>query len=80
MKSHELAKLLLSGPNLPIATHANNADYFSFGDERTHGRLKVAIVNHYSGPHLGIGNYWKKNLNSPNWMIEEMISGSVREE
>jgi hypothetical protein len=69
MTSHELADRLLAMPNLPIATHANNHDYFSVADKQTHGELKVALCKHYTGDYVMIGNMYRKDLNYPNWYL-----------
>ena len=80
MKSHELAKLLLSFPDLPVATEANNHEYFSVGDGTSHGQLRIAICHHYSGDHLLIGNISRRMLNEPNWYVKEMLHGEAPNE
>lgn len=80
MNSHDLARILLDGPNLPIATHTNNHTYASKADACSHGRLKVGVLKHYGGDHIVIGNISKRNINSPNWYVTEMIEGEAPEE
>jgi hypothetical protein len=78
MKSHDLAKILLENPNLPIATFANNHDYAS-GSTKWDD-LKIGFFKHYSGKHIIVGNISKKNINGPNGYITEMIHGDVPDE
>lgn len=80
MKSHDLAKLLLTLPNLPVATHAHNHTYSSHGDAGSHGKLKVGLLKHYSGDHIVIGDISKLNINKPNWYVTEMFHGNAPEE
>lgn len=75
MLSHELARILLENPNLPIATHANNHTYMSENDKYTHGMLKVGILETYKGKHIVIGNFGSLNINKPNWYVSELIRG-----
>lgn len=77
ISSHELAKILLAQPNMPVATHANNHTYAGHGDRDSHGPLKVGILHHYSGQHIVIGNISKKQINPPNWYVVDMIHGSA---
>ena len=44
MTTHELARLLLALPDLPVATYAHNHMYMSGIDECTHGPLKVGLL------------------------------------
>lgn len=74
--SHALAKLLLSLPDLPVATHANNHTFAEVSD----GKVSVGLLRHYSGQHIVIGNISKRNLNKPNWYITEMYLGDAPEE
>lgn len=75
--SHELAKLLLSLPDMPIATHANNHTFIS----STVGcGFKIGRLETHDGPHIVIGNISKLNINKPNWYISEMYLGKVPEE
>jgi hypothetical protein len=80
MNSHELAKILLANPDLPIATHANNHTYMSSTDRTSHGPLKVGFLESYGGRHVAIGNISKMNINKPNWYVSEMINGDIQEE
>ena len=80
MNSHELADILLDLPDLPIATHALNYTYASYGDSFSHGSLKIGLLKHYSGDHIIIGDISKRNLNKPNWYITEMFYGDAPEE
>lgn len=71
MSSHDLARLLLTLPDLPVATHANNHSYCSYGDRDSHGPLRVGKLHHYRGEHLIIGNFYKLDINAPNWFVAE---------
>ncbi len=63
MTSHELARLLLTGPDLPVATHANNHTYNSEDHSDSHGKLKVDVyVSNYGTKSVCIGNQYKKDL------------------
>lgn len=66
INSHDLARKLLELPNLPISVSANNHEAFS-----TQDTFKVGLANHYSGLFIIIGNMESKDLNMPNWYIEE---------
>ena len=79
MNSHELARLLLTFPDLPVATHAMNNTYASYGNRISHGPLKIGLMHHYSGDHIVIGDISKKQLNPPNWYIKEMLVGDAPE-
>ena len=81
MKSHELARILLEQPNLPVATHANNHTYSSEQYSDYNSKLKVGILEHGNGPqHIVIGNLSKRNLNKPNYYVSQMILGDAPEE
>jgi len=80
MLSHDLAKILLDNPNLPIATHANNHTYSSGRDNRAFPLCNVGIYAECSGEHIIIGNISKRNINGVNGHITSMISGDVPEE
>lgn len=75
MNSHDLAHLLLSLPNLPVATQALNHTYMSEYDRAEHGPLKVGRLYTSKGDHLIIGNINKKRINPPSWYVLEMYLG-----
>lgn len=77
MNSHELARRLLTLPDLPVATIANNHVYGSVMDATSHGPLKIARLDTYAGDHIVIGNMWTAELNRPNWFITEMFHGEI---
>lgn len=80
MKVKELIAILETvDGNLPVATAANNHEYFSSdaADGISHGKLKVSVAYHYGGTHVLIGNQWRKDLNSPNWYITEDVHGKT---
>lgn len=77
MNSHELAKLLLSMPDLPVATHANGHTYMSHTDKNSHGQVKIGRLESYGGPHIIIGDISKMNINAPNWYVSEMLYGDA---
>lgn len=65
MKSHELAELLLSLPDLPVATHAFNHTYMSDSHELSHGKLKIGLIPRKSGDCIVIGDIsdkWKMEV------------------
>lgn len=69
MKSHELARLLLTLPDLPVATEANNHTQV--------GVAHVGTLNHYSGQFLIIGGLSRRLLNYPNWYVSELHRGEA---
>ena len=77
MNSHELARLLLALPDLPVATHANNHTYMSGINTRTHEPLKVGRLHTYGGDHIVIGNIMHLEINPPNWYVVEMLYDKV---
>ncbi len=77
MTSHELAKLLLCMPDLPVATHADNHTYAVAADAQSHGPLKIGRLVHWAGDHLIIGNISKRNLSGPNYFVSEMYEGDA---
>jgi len=80
LSSHELARLLLELPDLPVAVHANNATYSSASDGKSHGELNICLLSHYAGEHIVIGNISKRNINGLNWRVKEMFVGDAPEE
>jgi len=44
MTSHELANMLLSFPDMPVATHAHGHTYHSVNHRTSHGPLKVVAA------------------------------------
>jgi len=44
VKTHELAKKLLSQPNANVAIRANGHEYSTFADRDSHGRLQGAFI------------------------------------
>jgi hypothetical protein len=77
MNSHDLAKLLLTLPDLPIATHANNHTYMSGNDASSHGPLKVGLLETYGGQHIVVGNMSRMRINKPNWFVSRMLHGEA---
>lgn len=85
MTSHELARLLLSKPDVPVATHASNHTHIPPTEEymRRLGfdTIRVGMLN--TG-HVCIGNISKRNINgSPKHggqFIVEMWYGDAPEE
>ncbi len=68
MKAHDLAKILLDGPNLPIATHANN-------HTASNCRIRVCTIKTANTESIGIGNFLRKLVNYPNEYVLEEIDG-----
>lgn len=77
MTSHDLARLLLTLPDLPVATHANNHTYMS---GLRGAPLKVGRLHTYGGDHIVLGNIGKRNINGSNWHVTEMLHGDAPEE
>lgn len=65
MTTHELAKILLALPDVPVATTANNHFYHSDYDKQSHGRIKVQSFRHFYSGGIVIGNGMREN--GPNW-------------
>ena len=71
MTTHELARLLLTQPDLPVAVTCMG-HYYAVGADRTsHGPLQVACAMSYTGPHIVIGN--SLQFNNPNFVIGDLI-------
>lgn len=62
MNSHELARHLLARPDLPVAIHANNHNYSSKHDARTHGSLHIALALCGNEEHVLIGNQYQRDM------------------
>jgi len=77
MKTHELAKLLLTLPDLPVATSACGHQYMTRLMSQSHGPLKVGLLKTYGGDHIVIGNILEMNMNRPNWFVSEMLHGTA---
>ena len=77
MLSHDLAKLLLAGPNFPIATHALNHTYMSKADAISHGPVKVGKLETRNGSYIIIGNMHYKDLGMSNCHITDMYHGEI---
>lgn len=80
MNSHELANLLLSAPDLPVACHALNHTYMSGLHSSSHGPLKIGLLETYGGQHIVIGNISKRSINAPNWYVSQMLHGEAPEQ
>ena len=69
MRAHDLARILLEGPDLPVATHANN---HTSDSEYT----RVCIMKMFGGEHhVCIGNISRKHINYPNEYVIAEIDG-----
>lgn len=68
MKSHTLAKLLLTLPNLPVTTHAMGHDTLPSN------KYHVGLMTSYEGQSIHIGNFSKDDLdlNPPNWSLDKV--------
>lgn len=64
--------------DMPIAVHANNHTYAAGADSFSHGRCRVAILHHYAGEHVLIGNPFTKDINPPNWFITRWLDGAAQ--
>jgi len=75
MNSHELAKILLSAPDMPIATHAMGQTYMS---ENHDDSVCVAVLRTcYGKSHMCIGNMNTALINGSNWRITSVVHGNV---
>ncbi|MEE8115147.1 MAG: hypothetical protein V3T23_12435 [Nitrososphaerales archaeon] len=78
MNSHDLAKILLEAPNLPVATHANN-------HTASHKNIKVGLLKSSGGKagtadSVVIGNMSRRRVNFPNEYIVDMVHGELVED
>lgn len=80
MTSHDLARLLLTLPDLHVALHVHGHTYMSELNDRTHGPVRVARLETYGSPHVVIGNMGKKAINPPNWYISEWLANPPKYE
>lgn len=80
MQSHKLARLLLSLPDLPMATRANGHVYSSHDDGYSHGPLMVGRWERGATPHLVIGNMIGYGLDAEACLKEVYFAGEGREE
>jgi hypothetical protein len=78
MNTHDLARLLLTLPDLPVATHAHNHTYMTGASHS--GALKIGLLQTYGGDHIVIGNISKRNINGPNYYVTKMLHGDAPEE
>lgn len=71
---------ILSGcdQSLPVATYANGHRYCSSGDSQSHGQCRVAIVGHYAGDNVTIGNISAIDPPNANWPIKEFVDRGWR--
>jgi hypothetical protein len=67
MTSHELASILLTLPDLPIAIFCNN--HLAAKDNK----FDIGILEHYLGSHLIIGNGVEYCKNKPNWYTTKIL-------
>lgn len=75
MTAHELALILLDGPDLPVATEALGNVFAS-----AEGALKVGVLEHYAAQHVVIGGIGRRQINPPNWYVSKMIHGEAPEQ
>lgn len=73
MKSHDLARILLTLPDLPVATFANGHLHV---DTSVHSELKVGRLDLN---HIVIGNMWCSGRSGDVYHIAEMYLGQVQE-
>jgi hypothetical protein len=78
MKAHELARKLLDGPDLPVATYANNHVYYSQANAETHGKLNIVVDNNYDGDYVMIGDVPRQRTDE-NKFIEHCFQRSMPE-
>lgn len=72
MTSHELAKLLLEHPDLPVATHALN---FTNVPDRWNGAINVGIMETPNREQwIIIGDFSRKKINYPNEYIVQVLA------
>jgi hypothetical protein len=74
MTSHDLARLLLTLPELPIATVGTGSPYLISADLLSHGPLKVGVLGTYVGDHLVVGPMLEYTCNNkPNWFVKTIL-------
>jgi hypothetical protein len=80
MNSHDLARLLLTLPDLPVASVASGHIYSSVSGAVSHGPLAVTRLRHYAGDHIMIGNSGMGIPTKPggNWWIAETFYAEPR--
>lgn len=71
MNSHELARILLQQPDMPIATHANNHTALM------KDAMRIGFLHSWQGDGILIGNFSRMNINHPNEYVTQMIYGTV---
>lgn len=65
MKTHDLARLLLSAPDLPVVTTALGHHHHSEDDAFSHGALRVERISRWGQEAIAIGNGWRASSNCP---------------
>lgn len=78
MKSHDLARMLLDAPDLPIAFAAMGHMYASDCHLKTHGPIGIGIVETRFGPHIVVGNEHDTSGRNENFNISEVIFDGVK--
>jgi hypothetical protein len=71
--SHELARLLLKEPDLPVAVCAMGHAYLSAVDLDSHGPLQVGLMESYGGRHIAIGDALRRVNNGANWKVTAVL-------
>jgi len=75
MKTHELARLLLSFPDAELTVTASRHHYTEDIDGRSHGPFLIQRIHHYArGERIAIGNGLENN--STNWHPLETLWSS----
>jgi len=77
MGSHELARLLLTFPDLPIALTVFSHLYCSVNHAESHGKLKIGLLHTYRGDRILLGDISKRQINPPNEYVKEMLLGKA---
>ena len=68
MNAHQLAALLLAGPDLPVAIGSQySMVWISQAHTLTHGEVRVGRLDSYTGPHVLIAVGSTKIDNGKNW-------------
>jgi len=78
--SHELARLLLTLPDLPVATSAHGHVYSEEMHRSSHGPLEFGRLHTYAGEHLVVGNMVEYIRNKPNYYTTDILGVEARPE
>jgi hypothetical protein len=73
MTTHELARLLLSYPDLPVAITAMGHTYSEEMHRGSRGPLEIGTMKSYVGDHIVVGDMLQHSNNYPNSYITHVL-------